>query len=125
MDREETDKISKGKFVGYIKQNEILSFVLQILNPFNPSFGIYFLIVENKHNSRKKRRYIGEAYESPKGIGFYYTNDEQKLEIDSLEFTKKGLEASVNYSGIKGPGVNDETWNYQRNFLIPRKKFPQ
>ncbi len=119
------DEISNGKFIGYIEQNEMLSAIFQKLNPFNPSFGVYFLVVENKHSSRKRRRYIGDTYDSPKKNGFINFYDEQKLEICSLEFTEGGLEACVNCSGIRGPGVNNETWNYQINFLIPRKKFPK
>ncbi len=121
---EVNDEISSGQFRGYIEQNETLSAIFQVLYPFKFYLTVYSLVIENKHNSRKKSRYIGKTYDSPEGNGFYCIHDEQKLEIDSLEFTEGGLEAKVNYSGISGPGVNDEVWNYQKNFLISRKKFP-
>ena len=121
---EVTDEINSGHFKGYIERNETLSTIFQVLYPFKFFLTAYSLVVENKHDSRKKSRYIGKTYDSPEGNGFYCIHDEQKLEICSLEFTEEGLEASVNYSGISGPGVNDENWNYQKNFLIPRKKFP-
>lgn len=123
QNREKTDEISNGQFVGYIEQDWILSTIHQILHPSRSSLTAYFLVVENKHDSKKKKIYIGDTYDSPEGNGFYYIYNEQQLKIDFFEFTKKGLEANVNYSGIRGPGVNDETWNYQIDFLIPRKKF--
>jgi hypothetical protein len=110
--------------MGYMEKDRLLSAIRQFLHPFKPSFGVYFLVVENKHNSKRRSKYIGKTYDSPSRV-FINFNNEQKLEICSLEFTKKGLEASVNYSGINGPGVNDRIWNYQENFLIPRRKFPQ
>jgi hypothetical protein len=121
------DEISNGKFIGYVEQNKALSMVFKfkILNLFKFSFKAYFLVVENRRNSRKRRIYIGDTYGSPKKNGFVNFYDEQKLEIYPLAFTEKGLEARINYSGICGPGVNDESWNYQKDFLISRKKFPK
>jgi hypothetical protein len=124
QNREETDEISKGQFIGYMEQNWILSAIRQFFYQSRSSLTVYFLVVENKHNFRRKSKYIGDIYDSPEGNGFINLHNEQKLEINSLEFTEKGLEASVNYSGIRGLGVDDEIWNYQENFLIPRRKFP-
>ena len=89
--REGIDEISNGQFVGYIEQNWILSAIRQIFHPSRSSLIAYFLVVENKHNFRRRSKYIGDIYDSPEGNGFINLHNEQKLEINYLEFTEKGL----------------------------------